>query len=75
MSPIPKFTSFDAMAKAVNCTEPPGAVRLTCLKAVSGDAIHAWANGPQGLPFQPTVDKYVHRCVLLTESVSEEWVL
>ena len=63
ISPALNFTPFDAMAKAVNCTQSPGAARLACLKAVSGDAIHEWANGPQGLAFRPIVDKYVyHTC-------------
>ena len=53
------FTAFDSMAKAVNCTQTPGPARLSCLKGVPADAIHAWANGPQGLPFSFTVDKLV----------------
>jgi len=56
MSPVPSFTSFDALSKAVNCTQAPGAERLACMKAVSADAIRAWENGPQGLAFEPVVD-------------------
>ncbi|KAF8584336.1 alpha/beta-hydrolase [Ramaria rubella] len=56
MSPIPKFTSFDGMAKAMNCTQSPGAPRLACLRAVSTDAISTWVNGPQGLSFGAIVD-------------------
>ncbi|KAF8576342.1 alpha/beta-hydrolase [Ramaria rubella] len=55
-SPTPNFTAFDTMAKAVNCTQSPGAARLACLKAVPAAAIHAWANGPQGLSFTPVID-------------------
>ncbi|KIJ56376.1 hypothetical protein M422DRAFT_239597 [Sphaerobolus stellatus SS14] len=55
-SPIPSFTSFDAMATAVGCTQSPGAARLACLKGVSAAAIRAWTNGPTGLAFEPTID-------------------
>ncbi|KAF8513089.1 Carboxylesterase [Gautieria morchelliformis] len=56
MLPTPNFSAFDAMAKAVNCTQSPGAARLSCLKAVPADAIKAWVNGPQGMTFPIIVD-------------------
>ncbi|KAF8577513.1 alpha/beta-hydrolase [Ramaria rubella] len=56
MLSTPSFTSFDTMARAVNCTQSPGATRLACLKAVPAAAIRAWENGPQGLAFEPIVD-------------------
>ena len=60
--PTPNFIPFDTMAKAVNCTQTPGPERLSCLKAVPADAIHAWANGPQGIAFSFVVDESVAPC-------------
>lgn len=57
--PSTNFAQFDALAKAVNCTQPASDERLACVKAVSAEAIHNWANGPQGVEFIPTTDKYV----------------
>lgn len=60
MITTPNFAAFDTFAKAVNCTQPPGAERLACLKSVPASTISAWLNGPTGLTFgSPVVDKYV----------------
>ncbi|KAJ6572144.1 Alpha/Beta hydrolase protein [Mycena capillaripes] len=42
--PTPSFTSFNAMASGVGCTQAPGAARLACLKNVSASTIRAFTN-------------------------------
>ncbi|KAJ7862967.1 Alpha/Beta hydrolase protein [Mycena leptocephala] len=43
-SPIPSFTSFNAMASAVGCNQSPGAARLECLRAVPASTIRTFTN-------------------------------
>lgn len=65
------FSSFNAFALAVGCTEAPGsAARLQCLRAVPAATIRSYTNGPSGGSFGLIVDKYVPgTCVsLLSEA-------
>ncbi|KAJ7630562.1 Alpha/Beta hydrolase protein [Roridomyces roridus] len=56
MSPTPSFTSFNAFASAVGCTQSPGAARLACLKNISAPVIRNFTNGPTSGAFKPIVD-------------------
>ncbi|KAJ7304537.1 Carboxylesterase, partial [Mycena albidolilacea] len=55
-SPVPSFSSFDAFADAVGCTETPGPARLRCLRNVPASTIRNFTNGPLGVSFGPVVD-------------------
>ncbi|KAI0066371.1 alpha/beta-hydrolase [Artomyces pyxidatus] len=51
------FSSFNAFALAVGCTEAPGsAARLQCLRAVPAATIRSYTNGPSGGSFGLIVD-------------------
>ncbi|TDL20063.1 alpha/beta-hydrolase [Rickenella mellea] len=55
-SPAPSFTSFNALATGVNCTQAPGPKRLQCLKNVPTAAIKAYIDGPTSGSFSTVVD-------------------
>ncbi|KAF9049446.1 Alpha/Beta hydrolase protein [Rhodocollybia butyracea] len=50
------FGPFNDFSTALNCTQPPGAERLACLKALSADVIRAYTNGPTSGIFGAVVD-------------------
>ncbi|KAJ7034410.1 Carboxylesterase family-domain-containing protein [Mycena alexandri] len=56
-SPIPSFSSFDAFAEAVGCSQTPGPARINCLKTVPATVIRNFTNGPLSGSFGPVVDK------------------
>ncbi|KAJ7031881.1 cholinesterase [Mycena alexandri] len=55
-SPIPSFSSFDAFAEAVGCSQTPGPARINCLKTVPATIIRNFTNGPLSGSFGPVVD-------------------
>lgn len=77
-SPVANYTPFDQFAKAVNCTQPPGPLRLVCLKKVPAGLISNLTNAnPSTFHFEDTVvDKYVrfspgvHRTLKITPEFS-----
>ncbi|KAJ7481032.1 Alpha/Beta hydrolase protein [Mycena galericulata] len=55
-SPVPSFSSFDAFAAAVGCSQHPGALRLACLRKVPASTIGTYTNGPFSGAFRTVVD-------------------
>ncbi|KAJ7103832.1 Carboxylesterase [Mycena epipterygia] len=55
-SPIPSFSSFDAFASTVGCSQTPGPSRLACLKQVPASTIRNYTNGPLSGSFRFVVD-------------------
>ncbi|KAJ7480180.1 Alpha/Beta hydrolase protein [Mycena galericulata] len=56
VTPTPSFTSFNAFATAVGCTQAPGVTRLACLKQVPAATIRKYTNGASSGAFEPVVD-------------------
>ncbi|KAJ7103838.1 Alpha/Beta hydrolase protein [Mycena epipterygia] len=52
----PSFSSFDAFASAVGCTQPPGPARPDCLRRFPVSTIGNFMNGPLSNLFAPIVD-------------------
>jgi hypothetical protein len=57
--PTPDFSSFDAFATAMGCTQHPGPPRLKCLRNIPASTIRNYTNGPDSVSFTPGVDKFV----------------
>ena len=54
--------AFDQFADAVGCSQPPGSLRLACLRKLPASDISTYVNGPNSGTFGSlTIDK----CVLL----------
>jgi hypothetical protein len=58
-SPILNFSNFNGFAIAMGCTQPPGPLRLQCLRNIPASTIRNYTNGPNSGPFAVGVDKFV----------------
>lgn len=56
---ILNFSNFDGFATAMGCTQPPGPLRLQCLRDIPASTIRNYTNGPDSGMFTPGVDKLV----------------
>jgi carboxylesterase type B len=56
---IVNFSNFDGFATAMGCTQPPGPLRLQCLRDIPASTIRNYTNGPDSGLFTPGVDKLV----------------
>jgi hypothetical protein len=59
LSPILNFSNFDEFATAMGCNQPPGALRLQCLRNIPASTIRNYTNGPDTGLFTVGVDKFV----------------